>query len=135
MHLIKLVIICPFMIFFWKIGPGVQAALTFKNARSNFALRNWDLADLFYRHSIPGPDSMATFLISCKRKFPSNCSCAIIQTNLNCHSCIHCVKSSPKKACVKTHIVWHAAKIYNSHYMTVYLSIESTQKQLKYHGK
>ena len=56
-------------------------------------------------------DSLKTFPGTCKRKFPSNRSCAIIQTNLKCQSCIHLWKVSAKKACVKIHIVSHAIKI------------------------
>ena len=54
---------------------------------------------------ILGPYSLETFPGTCKRKFPLNRSCEIIQTNL---SELH---SLAEKACVKIHVVWHAIKI------------------------
>ena len=46
---------------------------------------------------ILGLDALKTFPGTCKRKFPSNRSCAIIQTNLKCQSCIHWLKSLREK--------------------------------------
>ena len=46
----------------------------------------------------------------------------------NVRAAFRCWKVSAKKACVKIHIVWHAIKIYNLHWLYVYVSIEFAQK-------
>ena len=46
---------------------------------------------------IPCPLPLKTFPGTCKRNFPSNRSCAIIQTNSKCQGCIHWLKKSPRK--------------------------------------
>ena len=109
-------------------SPHKNSSNTMEKIRSN----SWENLTQYYLlncrivvHSMRNLNDMPYTLSvkipgTCKRNFPSNRSCAIIQTNLKCQSCIHWLKNPRKK---------HALK---STSVTVYVSIESAQKSKKY---